>query len=100
MARLIYTARALNDLEQVTEFLLENNVDAAVVLEIIEEAVLVLRRHPHIGRLVEAGMRELMISHGRTGYVALYSVEALNDTVLILSIRHQREAGLSRNGPS
>jgi hypothetical protein len=34
-----------------------------------------------------------VISRGRTGYVALYSFEPGQDTVLILAIRHQREAG-------
>lgn len=95
MARLIYSARALNDLERLTDFLLETNWDAAgPTMALIEEAVLVLGRHPHIGRPAELGMRELIISRGRTGYVALYSVEELHDAVLVLSIRHQREAGL------
>ena len=34
-----------------------------------------------------------MISRGRTGYVALFSFEEAHDAVLILAIRHQREAG-------
>jgi plasmid stabilization system protein ParE len=33
------------------------------------------------------------ISRGSTGYVALYSLEEDQDAVLILAIRHQREAG-------
>jgi plasmid stabilization system protein ParE len=52
-----------------------------------------LARHPFIGRQVEDGLRELVISQGKTGYVALYSVEAEYDAVLVLAIRHQREAG-------
>ena len=38
-------------------------------------------------------MRELVISRSRTGYLALYSNEEKHDTVLLLAIRHQREAG-------
>jgi len=38
-------------------------------------------------------MRELIISRGHSGYVALYSYEEEEDAVLILSVRHQREAG-------
>jgi len=38
-------------------------------------------------------MRELVISHGRTGYVALYDWLEAVDTVVILALRHQREAG-------
>ena len=59
----------------------------------IEEAVSVLIRHPLIGRPVEYGLRELVISRGRSGYMALYSLEEAHDAVLILAIRHQREAG-------
>jgi plasmid stabilization system protein ParE len=94
VARLIYTARALTDLERLTDFLIES--DAGAVLEtvaLIEEAVNVLERHPLIGRPVEHPLRELVISRGRSGYVALYSFEPLHDAVLILAIRHQREAG-------
>jgi plasmid stabilization system protein ParE len=53
----------------------------------------VLKRHPLIGRPVEYGYRELIISRGRTGYVALYTYEEASDIVLILAIRHQRESG-------
>ena len=42
---------------------------------------------------MEYGLRELVISRGRTGYVALYSLEEGQDAALILAIRHQREAG-------
>ena len=52
-----------------------------------------LERHPLIGRAVDGEVRELIISRGKTGYTALYSYESIHDTVLILAIRHQREAG-------
>lgn len=50
-----------------------------------------------MGRPVEHGLRELVISRGRTGYLALYSVEETADAILILAIRHQREAGYWSN---
>jgi plasmid stabilization system protein ParE len=94
LARLIYSGIALLDLEKLTDFLLETDPAAALeTVELIEEAVAVLKRHPLIGRPVELDLRELVISRGKTGYVALYSVEADQDAVLILAIRHQREAG-------
>ncbi|HSY27044.1 MAG TPA: type II toxin-antitoxin system RelE/ParE family toxin [Burkholderiaceae bacterium] len=94
MARLIYSRIALLDLEKLTDFLLEVDPSAAAeTVELIEEAVAVLKRHPLIGRPVESNLRELIISRGKTGYVALYSFEADQDAVLILAIRHQREAG-------
>jgi plasmid stabilization system protein ParE len=46
-----------------------------------------------MGRSVEQGLRELVISQGKSGYVALYSYEREADVVLVLAIRHQREAG-------
>ena len=98
MARLIYTEDALADLDRLADFLLANEpVAAAETASLIEEAVQVLRNHPLIGRDAEDGMRELMVSRGRTGYVVMYSIEqAAEDVVLVLAIRHQRECGYSR----
>jgi plasmid stabilization system protein ParE len=52
-----------------------------------------LEQHPEIGRLVQHNFRELIISRGKTGYVALYEYDKDSDVVLVLAIRHQREAG-------
>lgn len=94
MAKLSYSARALAYLEALADFLIETDPAAAnETVDLIAEAVTLLARHPLIGRPVEHGLRELVISRGRTGYVALYSVEAAHDAVLVLAIRHQREAG-------
>lgn len=94
MARLIYSGQALADLERLTDFLAESDPPAAAeTVGLIEEAIAVLQRHPLIGRPVEHELRELVISRGRTGYVALYSFEEKQKAVLILAIRHQREAG-------
>ena len=94
MARLSYSAQALADLLRLTEFLLESDpAVAAATADLIEEAIMLLRRHPLIGRPAEHGLRELVISRGRTGYVALYDYEDADDAVPILAIRHQREAG-------
>lgn len=101
MARLIYSSQALADLERLANFLLQDAPAAAEeALELIEEAVMLLKRHPLIGRPVEQGLRELLISRGRTGYVALYGFEEAQDAVLIFSIRHQREAGYGIQGES
>lgn len=94
MAKLSYSGRALADLERLTDFLIENDASAAAeTVELIEEAVSLLSRHPLIGRSVAYPLRELVISRGRSGYVALYSFEEARGAILILSIRHQREAG-------
>jgi addiction module RelE/StbE family toxin len=94
LARLSYSAQALADLERLADFLIDIDASAAVeTIDLIEEAVNLLQRHPLIGRPVEHGLRELLISRGRSGYVALYSIEEAQNAILILSIRHQREAG-------
>jgi plasmid stabilization system protein ParE len=94
LAKLIYSGRAFADLERLTDFLIETDPAAAAeTVGLIEEAVVLLVRHPLIGRPVEYELRELVISRGRTGYVALYSFEEDRDAVLVLAIRHQCEAG-------
>ena len=94
MARLSYSDRALRDLERLCDFLMASSPSAAsATVDLVAEAVLVLERHPLIGRAVESGLRELTISRGRTGYVALYSFERSDDAVLVLATRHQRELG-------
>ncbi|MBS3934626.1 MAG: type II toxin-antitoxin system RelE/ParE family toxin [Sulfuritalea sp.] len=96
MARLIYSSRAFSDLDRLTDFLIDTDpVAASETVDLIAEAVTILKRHPQIGRPVEDNLRELVISRGRTGYVALYSYEAEHNTVLILAIRHQRESGFA-----
>ena len=94
MARISYAGRALSDLEQISDFLSDHGVDVQLeALDLIDEAISILAKHPFIGRQAEHDMRELVISQGRTGYVALYSYEVDSDAVLILAVRHQREAG-------
>lgn len=94
MAQLIYSHQALADLDRLTDFLLESDSAAALeTAQLVSEAIQVLGNHPLVGRACEHGMRELVISRGHTGYLALYSFEEAYDTVLILAIRHQREAG-------
>lgn len=94
MAHVIYAERALSDLVRFTDFLVQAEPTAALeTVDLISEAVHVLENHPLIGHSAEQGLRELIISLGKSGYVALYSYELEQDTVLVLSIRHQREAG-------
>lgn len=94
MARLSYSARALDDLDRLTDFLGESDPAAAVsTAGLVVQAVGVLANHPMIGRPADHGLRELVISRGHTGYVALYRVDSARDVVRILAIRHQRDAG-------
>jgi addiction module RelE/StbE family toxin len=94
LAHVIYSLRALADLERLTDFLNEENPTAAQnAVMLITQAVEILENHPLVGRPAEHGMRELVISRGASGYLAFYSYEPNHDAVLVLAVRHQREAG-------
>lgn len=92
MPTLQVAPRAFEDLERLADFLLEGAPElAAGTMPLIVGALRTLQDHPLIGRPVEAGLRELLISRGRTGHVALYRYNPATDVVLVLRIRHQRE---------
>jgi plasmid stabilization system protein ParE len=94
VARVVYASRAVVDFERIVSFLAEHEPKlAGIVVSRVREAVSALERHPLLGRSVEEGLRELVISHGRTGYVALYRFLRTEDVVLVLALRHQRDAG-------
>ena len=92
MAQVVYAENALTNLERAFAFLFEHDPSAARNAAIaISEAVEMLTRHPLIGRVVEGELRELVISFGRTGYIALYRFLPVAVEVRILAIRHQRK---------
>ena len=94
MAELVYAPQALADLERLSDFLLETDPQAAHDTAIlIFEALEILVQHPEMGRKVHLGQRELVISRGRTGYLALYRFLPHIDRILVLALRHQRESG-------
>lgn len=94
MAEIVYSARALAHLERAFDFLARHDPDAAVAAaRAIRTATSLLADHPFVGRRVRGEIRELVISHGRTGYVALYRFVPAAGQVRILAIRHQRELG-------
>jgi plasmid stabilization system protein ParE len=94
MTRLVLAPRALLDMERLVLFLREN--DAAVALDAVPtlmRGLAILNEHPLVGRKVEAGLRELVIARGKSGYVALYDFDVTHDTAIVQAIRHQREQG-------
>ena len=93
MARVVYSADARADLIRLVDFLIQAGADhPESMLDDVMHAVEILVRHPKIGRPLDSGLRELVISRGATGYLALYDYSPLFDDVLILRIRHQRES--------
>jgi plasmid stabilization system protein ParE len=94
MTKLVYSEHALIDLERLVDFLMEFDPEAAELTALlIFEALEILVRHPEIGRKVHLGQRELVISRGSTGYLAIYRYLPQLDRVLVLALRHQRESG-------
>lgn len=94
MARVVASAHALDDIDRLADFLQASNPGAAAAALVgIADALGVLERHPLIGRSLEGPLRELVISFGETGYVALYRFHPATDHVEVLALRHQREAG-------
>jgi toxin ParE1/3/4 len=94
MARVEVAARALQDLDRLFEHIArENPVRARTQMLSVRGAFALLADHPHLGRTVEDGRRELVLSRGSDGYIALYRWLPVDQVVLILAVRHQREAG-------
>lgn len=99
MAEVIVAKNADTDLDRLVTFL--SNEEPAVALatyDLVLGALEVLRTYPSIGRPVDDVLRELVISRGSTGYLALYEYDVRADRVVVLALRHQREAGYSEPG--
>jgi plasmid stabilization system protein ParE len=94
VAKVVYSGRALDHIERAFQFLRDKNPDAAMnAVTAIQSAVEHLAAHPLVGRRIEGEVRELVISCGHSGYIALYRFVVSRDEVRILAIRHQREVG-------
>jgi plasmid stabilization system protein ParE len=85
VAQVIYSAHALESVERAAQ--LPEGVTA------IESAVEHLAAHPLVGKRIEDDLRELVISFGASGYIALYRFVVQSDEVRVLALRHQREIG-------
>ncbi len=94
MSRIEFAPEVAADFDRIFDHLVEHEVeDAAGRIQDIVSAVDVLSRSPLIGRLAEDGKRELVIGRGSRGYVALYRFVVEIDTVFVLAVRSQKEAG-------
>lgn len=95
MPRLIWSQPALLDVSRLHDFLAPKNRDAAKrAVKAIRQGIKVLGKHPKIGRPVEEmppEFREWVIEFGHGAYVALSHYDGKQ--VVILAIRHGREAG-------
>ncbi len=94
MSRVELAPEVGDDLERILDHLDQHEVDdAAERIGDIIQAINVLETNPQIGRPATHDLRELIIGRRSRGYVALYRYVPELDTVFILALRSQREAG-------
>lgn len=99
MARLELASGVADDFERILAHLAQYEVaDAASRIGAIITAIDVLETNPLLGRPTADGNRELVIGRDARGYVALYRYITELDTVFVLAIRGQREAGYRDGG--
>ena len=95
MPQVSYAPEAIRDLQRLREFLRPlNPASSKRASERIRNSLQVLAHQPHIGRPIEElpdEFREWVIEFGDNGYLVRYRIDA--DSVTILSMLHQKEAG-------
>ena len=92
MAQVIYTDNAIDDIARAFGFLaVSDPYSASAAVSAIRNAIDMLAEHPLIGRSIDEPLRELVISFGKSGYLALYRFRPERNEVRILALRHQRE---------
>lgn len=104
MTAIAFAPEVAEDFERILDHLVTHGVEAAAErIQDIIAAIDVLQRNPCIGRPTgrltgkrQPDLRELVIGQRSRGYVALYSYDPLQDRVLVLAIRGQKEAGYTR----
>jgi len=89
-----FTKTAREDLKRLYSFLVKQDIHVANhALDAINKAMVLLETFPFTCRKAKADspfLRELIITFGANGYVALFDIEE-NNIVTILAVRHQRE---------
>ncbi len=94
MIDLQFSPAAQNDLVRLEAFLWSvGDPLAADLMAFVLDGLAVLTHQPGVGRPASHGLRELIISRGRGGYLATYTFDPARQRVRVLRIRHQREAG-------
>jgi plasmid stabilization system protein ParE len=95
MPRLKWTPQSLSDVARLHDFLAPKSSDAAKrAVKAIRQGVKLLGKFPKMGRPVEelqTEFREWVIEFGSGAYVTLYRYDV--NEVVILAVRHGREAG-------
>jgi plasmid stabilization system protein ParE len=95
MPRLIWSPRALADVERLHRFLARKNKEAARrAIAAIRQSLKAIARHPEIGRPIDdmpPEFREWIVAFANGAYVALYRLD--ENEAVIVAVRHGREVG-------
>lgn len=94
MSRIELASEVGDDFDRILDHLAQyRQENPALRIREIIEAINVLEYNPMIGRPANNGKRELVIGHRSHGYMTLYRYVVEIDTVFILAVRSQQEAG-------
>ena len=94
MAHVEIAPEVADDLDRIFDHLARHDpANAPARIAEIIDAISVLESNPLIGRPARRNKRELVIGRQAHGYVAFYRYVPAIDTVFILALRSQREAG-------
>lgn len=92
--RIEFAPEVVADFDRILDHLVQHGVqDAAARIQDIVAAIDTLQSNPMIGRPAGPANRELVIGRRSRGYLALYRYAAEIDTVFVLAVRSQSEAG-------
>jgi len=98
MTQIVLACELTGDFDRILDHLAQHGVtDAAARIQDIIEAIEVLHHNPLIGRPAQGPNRELVIGRRSRGYIALYRYVEEIDTVFVLAVRGQKEAGYPGN---
>jgi plasmid stabilization system protein ParE len=93
--KLVWSPHALLGVQRAYRFLAQKDKDAArAAAGAIRKQAAILKKYPQAGRPaddLDPEHRELIVPFGASGYVIIYEPHA--DRVLVLAVRHQKEAG-------
>ncbi len=93
MARVELTRRALANLDQIFDHLARYDISTAASRVFrLTKALAVLESSPLLGHPLARQRRELVIGRRSQRYLALYRYDDVNDLVVILAIRSERQA--------
>lgn len=101
MSRIEFAAEVADDFDRIVDHLRQHDSEnTGTRIQQIISAIGALQDNPLIGRSVANAKRELIIGRDARGYVALYSYITAIDTVFVLAVRSQREAGYAPREPT